>query len=241
MISKAKHVAIIMDGNGRWAQGKRHTRVFGHVKGARRVHDLTEACVERKIEALTLYTFSTENWLRPDYEVTFLMKLLRRYLSTERKSMLDNDIRFQCIGFMDRVPNFIRKEVDALELETRDNKGMKLTLALSYGARQEITAAIQSISELVKNGEICKEDITEDLVQQHLFTKDLPNPDLLIRTGGDFRVSNYLLWQIAYTELYFTDCRWPDFTVEELDKALNSYSARERRYGQTSEQVSLHP
>ncbi len=236
---KCKHIAIIMDGNGRWAQERKHTRIFGHVKGARRVRDLTEECASLGLTALTLYTFSTENWNRPASEVRFLMKLLRRYLANERKRILKNNIQFRAIGDLQRVPEEVRKEVLDLVDASKDNSGMVLNLALSYGSKDEITRSMKKIAEKIVAGEISADEIDDSTINQHLYTSDLPDPDLLIRTGGVQRISNFLLWQCAYTELYFTECKWPDFTVPELHKAIETFEGRERRFGLTSKQLRL--
>ena len=232
-----QHIAVIMDGNGRWAQGRSHARVFGHMRGARRVREITEECARIGVKALTLYTFSTENWNRPQLEVDILMRLLRRYLREERESILKNNIRFQTIGFHGRIPAEVRVEVDRMENESKGNSGMVLTLALSYGSQQEIADAARRLAEDAKAGKVRTENIDSQIFEKYLFTTGLPELDLLIRTGGDQRVSNYLLWQIAYAELYFTATPWPDFTVRELSLALEEFYQRERRYGLTSEQV----
>ncbi len=237
--TNCKHIAIIMDGNGRWAEERHHTRVFGHVKGARRVRDLTEACAEMGLSALTLYTFSTENWGRPITEVRFLMKLLQRYLANERKRILRNNIRFRAIGDLQRVPTEVRKEVLDLIDASKNNTGMILSLALSYGSQDELTKAMRRIAGKVAAGQQDPEKINSSTISQHLYTAELPDVDLMIRTGGDHRISNFLLWQSAYAELYFTKCRWPDFTVGELRKALNAFAGRERRFGRTSKQLRL--
>lgn len=228
-----------MDGNGRWAESRRHTRIFGHVKGARRVREITEACAEMGVEALTLYTFSTENWNRPESEVRALMKLLRRYLASERSRILDNNIRFNAIGDLQRVPEEVRKEVLDMVDASKDNTGMVMSLALSYGSQDEITRAMRKIAEKIASKQLDPEKIDSSTINQHLYTADLPELDLLIRTGGDQRISNFLLWQCAYAELYFTECKWPEFTVDELRKALDAFDGRERRFGRTSKQLRL--
>lgn len=238
MSSEVRHIAIIMDGNGRWAQGRRHTRIFGHIRGAKRVREITEACTRRGIQALTLYTFSTENWQRPKAEVDTLMKLLFRYVRQERNTILKNNIRFQCLGFTDQIPDWVRVELEYLIKESSTNTGMVLNLALSYGSRQEITKAVRDLSADVAAGSLSPEGITEDMISRRLFTGTLPDPDLLIRTGGDQRISNFLLWQCAYAELYFTDVPWPEFSEADLDRAIQDYTCRERRYGLTSSQVT---
>lgn len=238
MPGPVQHLAIIMDGNGRWAQGRRHTRIFGHIRGAKRVREVTEECVRLQLKALTLYTFSMENWLRPKQEVDALMKLLSRYVRQERQTILKNNIRFQCIGFMDLVPDWIRLEIEWLSSDSAKNTGMILTLALSYGSRQELTQVCKGIAADVLAGRIKPDEINEQTIAKKLFTVNLPDPDLLIRTGGDQRISNFLLWQSAYTELYFTETPWPEFCIKELGRALEVYSCRERRFGKTSLQIA---
>lgn len=226
-----RHIAIIMDGNGRWAQSQGHPRTFGHSKGAEPARMCTKECKRLGIEALTLYTFSTENWQRPGEEVGFLMKLLLRYLREETQEIIDNNIRFRAIGFTETLAPEIRAEIERLEHATKDNTGMFLNIALSYGSRQEITAAVKAIAEKVKNGTLSPSQVDEGVINRHLFTWESPDPDLLIRTGGDQRISNYLLWQLAYAELWFTDVCWPDFTKDELHRAIREFGERDRRFG----------
>lgn len=226
-----RHIAIIMDGNGRWAKARRHNRTFGHAKGVERARQITRECGKLGIEALTLYTFSTENWQRPSIEVHFLMKLLLRYLKYETQELVENNLRFRAIGFTHMLPENIQEELFRLTEATKANTGMFLNIALSYGSRQEITHAVKVIAKRVKEGEILPEQINEELISRHLFTHECPDPDLMIRTGGDQRISNFLLWQSAYAELYFTEKCWPDFAVEDLKLAIDTFSLRERRFG----------
>ena len=225
------HIAIIMDGNGRWAKGRKLSRIDGHSKGADAVRTVTRTCREIGIAYLTLYTFSTENWHRPKAEVAALMSLLKRYLSSERKEMMDNNIRLNAIGQLDRLPDGPRKLLYEVMTETQANDGMVLSLALSYGGRAEIVRAVREIVAEAKVGQISAGDITPELVSQYLYTAVMPDPDLLIRTGGEWRISNFLLWQIAYAEIFVTDTMWPDFGKEELLRILHDYGQRERRFG----------
>ena len=232
-----KHVAIIMDGNGRWAKQKGRLRVFGHENGTKSVREITETCVELNIENLTLYAFSTENWKRPKIEVQTLMRLLISSLKNEIKTLQDNDIRLQTIGNTDELPRKVQRELQDVISQTKGNKKMTLTLALSYGSRDEIINTIKQISIKVKNNIISPELIDESVINEHLYTRNLPDVDLLIRTSGEQRISNFLLWQIAYAELFFTEVLWPDFRKENLYEAILSYQKRERRFGKTSEQL----
>ncbi|MDA7558026.1 isoprenyl transferase [Flavobacteriaceae bacterium] len=232
-----KHIAIIMDGNGRWAKQKGRLRVFGHENGTKSVREITETCVELDIENLTLYAFSTENWKRPKIEVQTLMRLLISSLKNEIKTLQDNNIRLHTIGNTDELPSKVQRELQEVISQTKDNKKMTLTLALSYGSRDEIINTIKQISTKVKNNIISPEKIDESVINEHLYTRNLPDVDLLIRTSGEQRISNFLLWQIAYAELFFTDILWPDFNKEHLYEAILSYQNRERRFGKTSEQL----
>jgi undecaprenyl diphosphate synthase len=232
-----RHVAIIMDGNGRWAAARGYPRVRGHEAGAESVNEIVRDCRERGIKALTLYSFSTENWKRPTAEVGALMGLLERYLSTERKELLDNGIRLQAIGQIDRLPGHVRMPLQLLVKESAQNDAMTLTLALSYGGRTEIVDAVKAIAKKVRRREIVPEEIDEMTVAAHLYTAGLPDPDLLIRTSGELRISNFLLWQLAYTEIYVTDVLWPDFRKPQLQAALDAYAQRERRFGLTGAQT----
>jgi len=232
-----KHLAIIMDGNGRWAKNQGMLRVFGHEKGTKSVKQTVESCAKLGIEFLTLYAFSTENWNRPKIEVDTLMKLLVSALKKELKTLQSNNIRLNAIGNLDNLPTGVKKELTEVIEKTQTNSRMTLTLALSYGARDEIINAVKIISEKVKNNIISVDAIEESIINQHLYTQNMPDVDLLIRTSGEHRISNFLLWQIAYAEFYFTDVLWPDFNEEELYKAILSYQKRERRFGKTSEQI----
>ena len=232
-----RHLAIIMDGNGRWAKMQGKPRVFGHEAGFKAVRTTVEACAKRGIEFLTLYAFSTENWLRPKQEVDILMRILLRALRSELKTMQENNIRLLTVGNLQKLPEAIAEVLFDVVHKTAHNTGMTLTLALSYGGREELTHAARSIAEKVKNGLIPLDSIDESMLNEHLYTAQIPEVDLLIRTSGEQRISNFLLWQMAYAELYFTDLHWPDFTEEHLDKALLDYKHRERRFGKTSEQL----
>lgn len=232
-----KHIAIIMDGNGRWAKEKGFLRVFGHENGTKSVKTTVESCAKLGIENLTLYAFSTENWNRPKLEVKTLMQLLISSLKKEMNTLQKNSIRLNAIGNLEHLPARVRKELLHVIDETKENTRMTLTLALSYGSRDELVNATKQICDKVKNNIISVENIDETLINQHLYTQNLPDVDLLIRTSGEKRISNFLLWQIAYAELYFTDVYWPDFTNENLYEAIINYQKRERRFGKTSEQL----
>lgn len=232
-----KHLAIIMDGNGRWAKQKGMLRAFGHENGTKAVRETVETCARLGIENLTLYAFSTENWNRPKLEVDTLMKLLINSLKNELKTLTNNNIKLNTIGNFEKLPSSAQKELSQVISKTKDNNRMTLTLALSYGSREEIISAIKNISSKVKNNIISIDAIDESIINQHLYTQNLPDVDLLIRTSGEHRISNFLLWQIAYAELYFTDVLWPDFREKDLYEAIISYQKRERRFGKTSEQI----
>ncbi len=232
-----QHVAIIMDGNGRWAQEKGLSRVLGHKSGVKAVREITEASAELGISYLTLYAFSTENWDRPKEEVDALMELLVETINVEISTLNENDIRLNAIGNIADLPPTCRIKLQEAIDETSDNSRMTLTLALSYSSRWEITEAIKSIVKKVEQGQVTFDGINEQLLETHLTTYNMPAPELLIRTSGERRVSNFLLWQIAYSELYFTDVLWPDFGKEKFYQALLDYEHRERRFGKTSEQV----
>ena len=232
-----KHLAIIMDGNGRWAKQKGLLRAFGHENGTKSVRNTVETCAKLGIENLTLYAFSTENWNRPKLEVDTLMKLLVHSLKNELKTLQNNNIKLNSIGNIDMLPKSIQKELGEVIEKTKNNSRMTLTLALSYGSREELINAVKKISEKVKNNIISIEALDESIINQHLYTHNLPDVDLLIRTSGEHRISNFLLWQIAYAELFFIDVLWPDFTDENLYEAIISYQKRERRFGKTSEQI----
>ena len=232
-----KHLAIIMDGNGRWAKQKGLLRTLGHENGTKSVRTTVETCTKLGIENLTLYAFSTENWNRPKLEVELLMNLLINSLKNELKTLQDNNIRLNSIGNLDLLPKSAQKKLQEVIEKTKDNKNMVLTLALSYGSREELINVVKNISNKVKNNIISIDSIDESIINQHLYTHDLPEVDLLIRTSGEHRISNFLLWQIAYAELYFTDVLWPDFKEDDLYEAIISYQKRERRFGKTSEQI----
>ena len=233
-----KHVAIIMDGNGRWANLQGKNRVSGHQQGAKSVREVVEEAVKMEIEFLTLYAFSTDNWSRPKEEVSLLMKLLVNSLKKEFKRLIKNNIRLQSIGNMDGLPNPVKEELTYVIEKTKNNTGMILTLALNYGGKEELTAAVKAIAFKVKNSIISPEKVDQSTIIEHLYTQNLPAVDLLIRTSGEERISNFLLWHIAYAELYFTKTLWPDFKKEDLQKALVDYTKRERRFGKTSEQLT---
>ena len=232
-----KHTAIIMDGNGRWAEQKGMPRIFGHQNGVSAVRKIVEAANKFKIKYLTLFTFSLENWDRPQSEVDTLMGLLVQTLEDEFEEMQKNNIKLNAIGQLDTLPDDVRDKLYSIIESTKNNSGMTLTLALSYGGKQEIFKAVKEISDKVKNDIISLDNFDDSLINDHLYTRDLPDVDLLIRTSGEQRISNFLLWQIAYAELYFTDIYWPDFTEEDLEKAIVEYQNRERRFGKTSKQL----
>ncbi len=232
------HLAIIMDGNGRWAKQKGKLRIFGHENGVKTVKKTVECCAKLGVRYLTLYTFSTENWNRPKLEVDTLMRILVSSLKKEVKTLNKNNIKLYAIGNLDSLPTKASEELRNVMAKTSENTGMTLTLALSYGSRDEIKTAIQEISIKVKNNIISPENIDETIINNHLYTQNLPDVDLLIRTSGEHRISNFLLWQIAYAELYFTDVLWPDFKEDHLVDAIKNYQNRERRFGKTSEQLN---
>ena len=233
-----KHIAIIMDGNGRWAKQKGMLRAFGHENGTKSVRQTVETSAELGIENLTLYAFSTENWNRPKLEVQTLMRLLVSSLKKEISTLQNNNIKLTAIGALDTLTKKVHKELFEVIEKTKQNTRMTLTLALSYGSREEIINTVKEISIKVKNNIISPENIEESIINEHLYTQNLPDVDLLIRTSGEQRISNFLLWQIAYAELYFTDILWPDFTKQHLYEAIIEYQKRERRFGKTSEQLS---
>jgi len=227
------HVAIIMDGNGRWAREKGWPRIRGHEKGVESIREIIKACGDIGIRYLTLYAFSTENWTRPKEEIDFLMNLLSLYLDKERDGFLKNNIRFNAIGRLSDLPADVQKKLARLMQDTRGNGKLFLTLALSYSSRIELADAVRNISGKVLSGELRPEAITPETIESHLYTSGMPDPDLLIRTSGEMRLSNFLLWQLSYAELYITEKRWPDFGKEDLLKAVQEYSKRERRFGRT--------
>ncbi|TPN86010.1 isoprenyl transferase [Aquimarina algicola] len=233
-----EHVAIIMDGNGRWAKKKGFFRAVGHENGTKAVRETVESCAEIGVKYLTLYAFSTENWNRPKLEVDTLMKLLVNSLKNEIKTLQKNNIKLNAIGNLKLLPTKARTELLEVIEKTKSNDHMTLTLALSYGSREELIKTIEEISIKVKNGVISPHLINESVINEHLYTKNLPDVDLLIRTSGEQRISNFLLWQIAYAELYFTEVLWPDFKEADLLEAIFNYQKRERRFGKTSEQLS---
>jgi undecaprenyl diphosphate synthase len=232
-----QHIAVIMDGNGRWAKKQGLFRAIGHENGTKAVREIVEACAEIKIDYLTLYAFSTENWNRPKLEVETLMRLLVSSLKKEIKTLTENDIKLNAIGNLDALPKKAKTELLDVIDRTSNNKRMTLTLALSYGSREEIVKTIQEISHKVKNNLISPSEIDEETINNHLYTRDLPDVDLLIRTSGEQRISNFLLWQIAYAELFFTETLWPDYRKNHLFEAILNYQNRERRFGKTSEQL----
>ncbi len=234
-----RHIAIIMDGNGRWAKRRGLPRIEGHRKGADSVREVTRAARELGVQALTLYAFSSQNWDRPIEEVRMLMALLRDYLVDERAEILDNDIRLTTIGNIDRLPDFVREPLFALKADSANNTGMTLCLALSYGGREAIVDAARNLVGRVLAGEIREQDVNELSFGEALCTHKLPPLDLVIRTSGEQRLSNFLLWEVAYAELYFTDTMWPDFKRADLMDAIATFQGRERRFGLTSEQVKL--
>jgi len=236
-----KHLAIIMDGNGRWARQKSLSRIEGHIKGIQSVRTVVTTCRELGIEFLTLYAFSIENWRRPVNEVSALMGLLQRYLRKELDKMLENNIRLRAIGDINSLPPDAHDTlIDTVE-KTAHCDGMVLTLALSYSGRDEIIRAFRRLVADIKNKRIRPEEVSEETLSNYLSTKDIPDPDLLIRTSGEYRISNFLLWEIAYTEIYVTETLWPEFGKEDLIKALLNYQSRERRFGLTSEQLAMEP
>ncbi|SMO65238.1 isoprenyl transferase [Solitalea koreensis] len=232
-----KHIAVIMDGNGRWAKEKGKLRVFGHQNGVKAVRNTLEAAAKIGVEYLTLYAFSTENWKRPSFEVTALMEILVTTINKETKTLMQNDIKLNAFGDLKSLPSRCYKELIEAVDKTKHNKRLTLNLALSYSSRWELVNMAQLLAEKVKNNELKPEDINEQTINSLLCTAGMPDPELLIRTSGEHRISNFLLWQIAYSELYFTDVFWPDFNDEHLYKAIVDYQQRERRFGMTSEQV----
>ena len=232
-----KHIAIIMDGNGRWAKQQGFLRAIGHENGAKSVRMTVETCARLGVENVTLFAFSTENWNRPKLEVDTLMKLLVKSLKKELKTLLDNNIKLNTIGDIDMLPISTQKKLQEVIELTKNNTRVTMTVALRYGSRPEIVAAVKNICEKVKNNIISIDSIDDSIINEHLYTHNLPDVDLLIRTSGEHRISNFLLWQIAYSELYFTDVLWPDFKEDDLYQAIISYQKRERRFGKTSEQI----
>ncbi len=228
-----------MDGNGRWAKARHHNRFFGHVRGAKAAKRIIEESSRLGVENLTLFTFSTENWERPETEVSFLMTLLARRLRRERAPLIKNNIRFRCIGDLNKLPALVRSEVDKTIEETKNCTGMNLVFALSYSGRQEITQTVQALAEKVKSGELQPQDISAEMFSQSLPSSFIPDPDLIIRTSGESRISNFFLWQAAYSEIYISSKMWPDFDEVDLREALTKFSNKERRFGKTSEQIQI--
>lgn len=233
-----RHIAIIMDGNGRWAKKRNRPRIFGHKEGINSVREVTRECGKLGVDVLTLYTFSVENWSRPPTEISALMKLLLSTVKKEVEELNKNNVRLSLIGQISDLPDNPRQALQEGVKNTSNNTGLQLNLALSYGGRQEIIHGVRQIAEKIQAGKIDKNDIDEELFSNHLFTAGLPDPDLLIRTSGELRLSNFLLWQMAYAEIYVTETYWPDFRKMELLEAVSDYQRRERRFGKTSEQVN---
>jgi undecaprenyl diphosphate synthase len=232
-----EHIAIIMDGNGRWAEQHALGRISGHQKGAEAVRAVTRTCRELGVKYLTLYAFSVDNWLRPAMEVNALMKLLAQYLTSELQEMRQNGIRLNIIGDISRIKPSVQEKINKVLLKTADNQEMILTLALNYGGRDDIIGAMKSLFEDFQSGKYSREDLTSELFGRYLSTATMPDPDLLIRTSGEYRLSNFLLWQSAYTEFYFTEILWPDFGRAELLSAIADFQTRERRFGKTGDQI----
>lgn len=232
-----KHVAIIMDGNGRWAQNKGSARIVGHKAGVETVRSVIQTCVEKGIEVITLFAFSSENWRRPEKEVTLLMSLFLAALQREVKKLHKNDVQLRIVGDVSAFDKKIQEQIIKAEDLTKNNKTLVLNIAANYGGQWDITQSVKALAEKVEAGELEAEDITSDLISQNLSMSDLPDPDLFIRTGGEERISNFLIWQLAYSELYFTDTLWPDFDREAFELALESFSGRQRRFGHTGEQI----
>lgn len=232
-----KHLAIIMDGNGRWAKQKGFLRTLGHESGSKSVKKIIQECLDLGVEYLTLYAFSTENWNRPKLEVDTLMRVLINSLKKELKTMQEGNIKMNAIGNLEKLPKNAQKQLCDVLDKTKENTKMTLTLALSYGSREELVNVVKKISDKVKNNIISIDSIDDSIINEHLYTHNLPDVDLLIRTSGEHRISNFLLWQIAYAELYFTEVLWPDFKEQDLHEAIISYQKRERRFGKTSEQI----
>jgi undecaprenyl diphosphate synthase len=238
LLKLPQHIAIIMDGNGRWAKDKGKLRIFGHHNGVRSVRDVVEGSVEVGVKYLTLYTFSSENWNRPKLEVMAIMELMVNTIHKEIETFMKNNVRLMAIGDLEMLPAKCHSELINAINKTSANTGLVLTLALSYSSRREILQAVKSIAGKVQKGELNIDDINEEIFENNLYTNGMPNPELLIRTSGEYRISNYLLWQIAYAELYFTSKLWPDFRKDDLYEAILDYQKRERRFGLTSEQVN---
>jgi len=232
-----KHIAIIMDGNGRWAKKRGNIRIFGHKNGIEAVRQTVEACGEIGVQYLTLYAFSTENWNRPKAEVDALMLLLINSIQNETDNLIKNNVKLQTIGNKEQLPKQVREKLDQISERTKNGTGLTLILALSYSSHQEILNAVTEIAKDIENKKLKSKDISETLFAEYLETKNIPDPDLLIRTSGELRISNFLLWQLAYSELYFTETLWPDFRKEDISKAIIDYQSRERRFGKTGDQL----
>ena len=239
-INPPRHIAMIMDGNGRWAEQHGHLRVKGHEVGAETVDKMVSVCAEIGVEVLTLYAFSSENWQRPALEVAALMRLLRHYLRRETKRLKEKNIRLRAIGRLERLDPTVRKELEKACVQTASGNGMILNLAISYGGRDELCDATAAICREVQSGKYSCDEINEELMAAHLDTAGVPDPDIMIRTGGEYRISNFLLWQLAYAELYFSDTLWPDFSKEELLRIINDFQQRERRFGRVAESKLLN-
>lgn len=237
-MNNLQHLALIMDGNGRWAQLRRRPRIHGHVRGTRVAKNIILHANKTGIKYLTLYAFSTENWYRPQDEVSFLMSLLQRYLKKETDNLVKENIQFDTIGDIQKVPEAVQEQIRQAKIKTKNCTGLKVIFALSYGSREEITSCIRRIAIECKNGLTSAEEITADFVSEKLMTAGIPDPDLIIRTSGEQRLSNFLLWQSAYSEFYFIDKLWPDFTQKDFDTAVLNYSQRNRRYGRTTSEAS---
>lgn len=238
-MNRLKHLAIIMDGNGRWAKIRGQSRLFGHLRGAQVAKTIIEECARRKIDCLTLFTFSTENWRRPPEEIKFLMLLLRRRLRQEKTSLIKNNISFHVIGDISQLPKAVQKVVQQTIQDTAHCTGMRLVFALNYGGRQDLTHAIRKIGHEIQKGSLLPDEINEETICTFLGSADLPDPDLIVRTSGESRLSNFYLWQAAYSELYLTETLWPDFTIDELTVAIGDFNNKERRFGKISEQLQL--
>lgn len=232
-----KHIAVIMDGNGRWAKSQGKPRVFGHNEGVNSVRDILDVATAIDLNHLTLYTFSTENWKRPKAEVTALMTLLVMTLKKELRNLNKRNVKVNMLGRPEDLPKDVAKTMLSAMEDTKNNTGLQLNIALSYSSRIEMTEAVKSIAESVKNGELRSDEINDELISSRLYTKDMPDPDLLIRTSGEFRISNFLLWQIAYSEIYITETLWPEFRQDEFLSAIENYVCRERRFGMVTEQL----
>ncbi|MDH5324752.1 MAG: isoprenyl transferase [Gammaproteobacteria bacterium] len=236
-----RHIAIIMDGNGRWAKNQKKPRFFGHKAGVETVRTVVKACAKLNIEVLTLFAFSSENWRRPEQEVSLLMELLYTALQREVSKLHENNVRLRIVGERRAFSDKLQERLAESERLTANNSGLTLVVAVNYGGRWDMAQSARKVARLLADGKIHEEDIDQDLIHEHMSLAGLPDPDLFIRTGGEKRISNFLLWQLAYAELFFTDILWPDFTEQTLNEAIESFSARQRRFGRTSEQVETTP